>query len=261
MFNRKQHYKENKERIKKKQKEYYQNNKDKVLIREKKKRNKLCPICKKILIYSKSPMCKSCSHKDSKCYAWKGDKAGYKAIHMWIRKNKPKPEFCEECNTNKPKEIANISGEYKRDINDYRWLCHKCHMKIDKVAEKSGAKQLIKLDIKKIKRLRKEKKTYEEIGKIMGVSRSTIWRRLKMKEFNLPDYLEEDSRERDRELRADEHKKIWIDENRFDLKQQYLEEKQEEYNTFNQDRDEEFIDQNKVEFDDFCTKEYEEDGE
>jgi len=71
----------------------------------------------------------------------------------------------------------------------------------------------------------------------------------------------EESRQRDREVRLSEHKKIWIDENRFDLKQQYLEEKQEEYNTFNQDRDEEFIDQNKVEFDDFCTKEYEEDGE
>ena len=52
---------------------------------------------------------------------------------------------------------------------------------------------------------------------------------------------------------------IATDEYRNQLKQQYLEEKQEEYNTFNQDRDEEFIEENKVEFDDFCTKEYEED--
>jgi len=24
-------------------------------------------------------------------------------------------------------ELSNISGKYKRDINDYEWLCVKCH--------------------------------------------------------------------------------------------------------------------------------------
>jgi len=28
---------------------------------------------------------------------WKGNKAGYYAIHNWVRKNKPKPKLCEEC--------------------------------------------------------------------------------------------------------------------------------------------------------------------
>jgi len=64
---------------------------------------------------------------------WKGDDAGYDAIHKWIHKNKPKPELCEECHQKPPTDCANISGEYRRDINDYRWMCRKCHMIFDGV--------------------------------------------------------------------------------------------------------------------------------
>lgn len=32
---------------------------------------------------------------------WKGDKASYQAIHVWVRKNKPKPDLCEHCNQKK----------------------------------------------------------------------------------------------------------------------------------------------------------------
>jgi hypothetical protein len=40
--------------------------------------------------------------------------------------------FCEKCGkvTNKL-DCANISGEYKRDISDYRWICRHCHMEED----------------------------------------------------------------------------------------------------------------------------------
>ena len=62
---------------------------------------------------------------------WKGAAVGYFALHDWIRAHKPKVERCEECDEKKPLDAANISGEYNRDINDFRWLCHKCHMKID----------------------------------------------------------------------------------------------------------------------------------
>ncbi len=62
---------------------------------------------------------------------WKGEKACYSAIHTWVRKNKPKPELCERCNKKPPYDLANISGECKRDINDYEYLCRKCHMKKD----------------------------------------------------------------------------------------------------------------------------------
>jgi len=62
---------------------------------------------------------------------WKGEKVGYNSLHLWIRKHKPKSDFCEKCKIRKPIDISNISGEYKRDINDFEWLCRRCHMKSD----------------------------------------------------------------------------------------------------------------------------------
>ena len=58
---------------------------------------------------------------------WKGDEVKYGALHAWIRRYKPKPEVCEICNQKEPKEVANISGKYRRDFNDFQWLCIKCH--------------------------------------------------------------------------------------------------------------------------------------
>ena len=60
---------------------------------------------------------------------WKGDKVGIKSLHNWIRRRKPKPELCERCKKVPPYDLANISGEYKRDVNDYEWLCRSCHSK------------------------------------------------------------------------------------------------------------------------------------
>lgn len=62
---------------------------------------------------------------------WGGKDVGMSGIHSWVRRRKSKPPFCEECNIKKPNDLANISEEYKRDINDFRWLCRSCHMKSD----------------------------------------------------------------------------------------------------------------------------------
>jgi len=62
---------------------------------------------------------------------WKGDNAGYGALHDWIKRYKPKPEKCERCKISEPFDIANISGKYFRDLNDFEWLCRKCHMTKD----------------------------------------------------------------------------------------------------------------------------------
>ncbi len=67
----------------------------------------------------------------SKNPMWKANDVTYGALHEWIRNHKPKPEFCEECGCVPPYDLANISGEYKRDINDFEWLCRKCHMDKD----------------------------------------------------------------------------------------------------------------------------------
>ncbi len=67
---------------------------------------------------------------------WKGDNAGRIAQHAWIRRRKPKPALCVRCEERKPFDLANISGDYKRDVDDYEWLCRRCHMKDDKRIER-----------------------------------------------------------------------------------------------------------------------------
>lgn len=62
---------------------------------------------------------------------WKGDDVGYESLHIWVLYRKPKPELCTKCNERPAYDLANISGEYKRDINDFEWLCRKCHMESD----------------------------------------------------------------------------------------------------------------------------------
>jgi hypothetical protein len=59
---------------------------------------------------------------------WKGDNVEYTALHNWIRRRKLKPTFCEICNKTPPYDLANISGKYIRDVNDFQWLCRRCHM-------------------------------------------------------------------------------------------------------------------------------------
>jgi hypothetical protein len=67
----------------------------------------------------------------NKAYQWKGDSVSYEGLHIWAKKNIKKPDICEMCNYFKPKQLSNISGEYKRDVNDYQWLCVRCHIIYD----------------------------------------------------------------------------------------------------------------------------------
>src|SRR3990167_7958207 len=62
---------------------------------------------------------------------WKGTEVGYDGLHQWIKRHKPVEKLCERCNKNKPYDLANISGKYKRDISDFEWLCRRCHMQKD----------------------------------------------------------------------------------------------------------------------------------
>ena len=55
----------------------------------------------------------------------------YLYIHIWVRKNKKKQDYCSICNEPKRVELSNISGEYKRDVLDYWWLCSECHALFD----------------------------------------------------------------------------------------------------------------------------------
>lgn len=59
-------------------------------------------------------------------------KTEYNTLHEWIRKNKPLTDRCEDCEKqSNDLDAANISKKYLKDINDFKWLCSKCHYKFD----------------------------------------------------------------------------------------------------------------------------------
>ena len=64
---------------------------------------------------------------------WKGDKAGYSAIHIWVKSRKKRPEMCEECGKKKnySLHLSNVDHKYSRNIEDYRYLCASCHKLYD----------------------------------------------------------------------------------------------------------------------------------
>lgn len=75
------------------------------------------------------------ANKGDKNVNWKGEKASYRAIHIWVEIWKGKPEYCIKCGVHGTKQKmhwANISGEYKRDLTDWIRLCPKCHGEFDK---------------------------------------------------------------------------------------------------------------------------------
>lgn len=61
---------------------------------------------------------------------WRGDDVSYEQLHLWIKDHKPKPLLCELCGEKKKLELANISGEYKRDVKDFLWVCRSCNQKM-----------------------------------------------------------------------------------------------------------------------------------
>lgn len=74
---------------------------------------------------------------------WKGDNVKYTALHQWVRRYKPFRDSCEFCGkSNCMIHLANISGEYKRDIDDFKWLCASCHFKMDRRGNNKGKGKL-----------------------------------------------------------------------------------------------------------------------
>ena len=71
--------------------------------------------------------------KKGECHPnWRGDEVGYQGLHSWVRVNKPKPKKCQRCDKRTTKlDASNISGTYKRDLNDFEYLCKSCHNIVD----------------------------------------------------------------------------------------------------------------------------------
>jgi len=64
---------------------------------------------------------------------WKADKVGYHALHGWLKTRLPKPEnnLCQRCFNGPAYDLANVTGIYKRDLSNWKYLCRRCHMWFD----------------------------------------------------------------------------------------------------------------------------------
>ena len=69
---------------------------------------------------------------------WKGIKASYSAIHKYIQERKEKPNKCEICNIEKKLELSfnHELNKSTRNIENYKYLCSKCHKLRDKKLRK-----------------------------------------------------------------------------------------------------------------------------
>jgi len=67
---------------------------------------------------------------------WKED-ISYIGIHAWVVRTLGKPKKCSKCGIDEDKRYHwhNISGEYKREIDDWVRLCPKCHKSFHKIGE------------------------------------------------------------------------------------------------------------------------------
>jgi len=54
--------------------------------------------------------------------------SGYRALHNWVERKRPLTGTCQKCGrTGCRTENANLSGEYRRDLDDFLELCSPCH--------------------------------------------------------------------------------------------------------------------------------------
>ena len=65
---------------------------------------------------------------------WKGGSVGYAGLHKWVRHHRPRTGTCSVCDFVGYTECANLSGEYRRDLDDFAEMCKPCHKAYDAAA-------------------------------------------------------------------------------------------------------------------------------
>jgi hypothetical protein len=99
---------------------------------------KKCRICKSIFLVYFNGKGKYCSRECSNIGLQK-DNPTYRAMHSWVQRQLGTPNICKHCGIKDSRRYdwANISKEYKRNLNDWIRLCHRCHFIYDDVANKA----------------------------------------------------------------------------------------------------------------------------
>ena len=74
-------------------------------------------------------------------HMWKGDGAGYKAMHLRVYSERGAPACCTKCGTREASryEWANLTGNYQ-DVNDYQRMCVACHRQFDAARRRATGK-------------------------------------------------------------------------------------------------------------------------
>lgn len=73
---------------------------------------------------------------------WQGDQVSYKGLHLWVGRNKIKPDACEHCgSTVRRLEWASKSRQYVRDLADWLALCRSCHLAHDKDDRRAASRK------------------------------------------------------------------------------------------------------------------------
>ena len=65
--------------------------------------------------------------------SWRGNAAGFAALHLRVKAARGKPSRCACCDTTDPSvryHWANLTGHYE-DVYDYARLCASCHLRLD----------------------------------------------------------------------------------------------------------------------------------
>lgn len=85
------------------------------------------------------------------CRMWKGESAGYTALHYRVRDARGAPSACERCGTDDPNtryEWANLTGNYA-DVADYERMCCRCHRRYDASRRRASGKRTSDLDVRR----------------------------------------------------------------------------------------------------------------
>lgn len=82
--------------------------------------------CRNLFLKANTP-------REEKHWSWAGENVGRGGLHSWVERHRGKPRKCEHCHktTAKQYDWANVSGEYKRKLDDFIRLCRACHAKYD----------------------------------------------------------------------------------------------------------------------------------
>lgn len=78
---------------------------------------------------------------------WKGSSVKYGALHTWVKRRIVKPDVCPKCKEKKSiLDLAN-KGIYDRNLNNWEYLCRKCHMETDGRLKKLIKRNAIKKSV------------------------------------------------------------------------------------------------------------------